>query len=231
MNILALETSMGACGVAVLKIASGDRSVVTREERMTKGHAEALMPMLAAGMQEAGLDFSQLHLVAATLGPGSFTGVRIAIAAARALALVTPAKLWGTDSLSVMARSVLSTGALSGHATPFVVAIDARAGQLYFGLFEADGRKRMGPLLLSHEAAAEHLPAQTSLAVGSGAAALADAASRNGLRIEARLPDFQPNAVALVELAAEADETLPTLRPLYLRAPDAKPQTGAVARQ
>ena len=89
MNILALDTSMGACGAAVL---TADGRVVAREERMARGHAEALMPMIAEVMTEAGLDYRQLGLIAATLGPGSFTGVRIAIAAARGirLALVGP---------------------------------------------------------------------------------------------------------------------------------------------
>ena len=108
MNILALDTSMGACGVAVLRADGDAREMFAREERMSRGHAEALMPMLAAVMEEAKLDFASLDRIAATLGPGSFTGVRIAIAAARALALVTPAKLWGTDSLTVMARTARS---------------------------------------------------------------------------------------------------------------------------
>jgi tRNA threonylcarbamoyladenosine biosynthesis protein TsaB len=230
MNILALETSMGACGVAVVRTENGERSAFFREERMAKGHAEALMPMLAEVMAEAQLDFNQLNLIAATLGPGSFTGVRIAIAAARGLALVTPAKLWGTDSLSVMARSATSTGALSDNPTPFAIAVDARAGQLYFGVFEADGQKRQGPLLLSYEEAAETLPAETVFAMGSGAAALAAAAPR-GLQLAVRLEDLQPSAVSLGELASAAQEALPTLRPLYLRAPDAKPQNAALARQ
>ncbi len=71
---------------------------------MARGHAEALMPMVAEVMQESGMAFADLDLIAATLGPGSFTGVRIAIAAARGLALVTDAKLFGTDSLTVMAQ-------------------------------------------------------------------------------------------------------------------------------
>ena len=73
---------------------------------MARGHAEALMPMVAEVMAEAALPSAELDLIAATTGPGSFTGVRIAIAAARGLALVTRAKLFGTDSLTVMAKAV-----------------------------------------------------------------------------------------------------------------------------
>ena len=110
MNILALDTSMGACSAAVLAVDGAARRLILRDVPMARGHAEALMPMVAEVMQESGLAFAELDLIAATLGPGSFTGVRIAIAAARGLALVTRAKLFGTDSLSVVARSALASG-------------------------------------------------------------------------------------------------------------------------
>ena len=228
MNILALDTSMGACGAAVLTV---DGRVVAREERMARGHAEALMPMIAAAMAEAGLDYPQLDLIAATLGPGSFTGVRIAIAAARGLALVTPAKLWGTDSLTVMARTALDAGAIDTAGKPFAVAVDARAGALYLGLYDAAARKRDGPLLVETGAAAALLPPDLTIAVGNGAEALAVAARERGRGVEAKLSDLEPNAVALAHLARDAGDSLPTLRPLYLRPPDAKPQrAAAVAR-
>jgi tRNA threonylcarbamoyl adenosine modification protein YeaZ len=231
MNILALETSMGACGAAVLRT-DGSSQIIAREERMARGHAEALMPMVAEVMADAGLDFAALDLIAATVGPGSFTGVRIAIAAARGLALVTSAKLWGTDSLTVMARAALASGALGSSGKPFAVAVDARASMLYFGLYDGEGRKLAGPLLLGHDEAAALLPADLQVAVGSGASDLAAAAVHRQGQIAAKLSDLQPSAAVLAELALEAGETLPTLRPLYLRPPDAKPQAAAaVARR
>jgi tRNA threonylcarbamoyladenosine biosynthesis protein TsaB len=231
MNILALDTSMGACSAAVLLAGGGTQRIVLCEERMARGHAEALMPMVAEVMTGAGLDFSALDLVAATLGPGSFTGVRIAIAAARGFALATGAHLWGTDSLTVMAKAALESG-MVGDNRPFAVAVDARGERLYFGLYDAAGRKLAGPLLLEAREAAALLPAELATAVGNGAAHVAEAAMSRGRLVDAKLPDLQPNASALAELALEADETLPTLRPLYLRPPDAKPQAAAsVARR
>jgi tRNA threonylcarbamoyl adenosine modification protein YeaZ len=231
MNILALDTSMGACSAAVLLADGAAQRIVLCEERMARGHAEALMPMAAEVMTGAGLDFSALDLVAATLGPGSFTGVRIAIAAARGFALVTGAHLWGTDSLTVMAKAGLESGMVGGNK-PFAVAVDARGERLYFGVYDADGRKLAGPLLMEAREAVALLPAELATAVGNGAAHLAEVAMLRGRAVDAKLPDLQPNASALAELALEADETLPTLRPLYLRPPDAKPQAaGAVARR
>ena len=231
MNILALDTSMGACSAAVLLADGATQRIVLCEERMARGHAEALMPMVAEVMTEAGLDFAALDLIAATLGPGSFTGVRIAIAAARGFALATGAHLWGTDSLTVMAKAALESG-MAADGKPFAVAVDARGERLYFGLYDAAGRKLAGPLLIDAGEAAALLPDELAAAVGNGAGHLAEAAMLRGHRLEAKLPDLQPNAAALAELALEADETLPTLRPLYLRPPDAKPQAAAaVARR
>jgi tRNA threonylcarbamoyl adenosine modification protein YeaZ len=228
MNILALDTSMGACGAAVL---TADGRVVAREELMARGHAEALLPMVAEVMAEAGLDFAKLDLIAATLGPGSFTGVRIAIAAARGLALVSGTKLWGTDSLTVMANATLASGAVETGGKPFAVAVDARAAMLYFGLYTAAGDKLDGPVLIAAGDAVARLPEDVAVIVGSGAEALADAALQRGRKLQAKLPELEPGAVALATLAQDAGETLPALRPLYLRPPDAKPQaSAAVAR-
>lgn len=229
MNILALDTSMGACSAAVLRADGAARALHLREQPMERGHAEALMPMVREVMQDAGLAFGALDLIAATTGPGSFTGVRIAIAAARGLALVTRAKLYGTDSLTVMARVARESGATLG--APFAVAADARRGMLYFGLYDEAGRKREGPLLVAPDDAAALLPSALKVAVGSGAALLAEAAAMQDKRIEAALPELQPSAGALAAIALEAGETVEVLRPLYLRPPDAKPQAQVIARR
>jgi tRNA threonylcarbamoyl adenosine modification protein YeaZ len=225
MNILALDTSMGVCGAAVL-LAGGDaKRIVLIEESMARGHAEALMPMVVQAMADAGIGFAELDLIAATLGPGSFTGVRIAIAAARGFALVTDVKLWGTDSLTVMAREALRSGAVEA-GRPFAVAVDARGEMLYAGIYDGEGVKLDGPRLIGADEMSALLPHDLAAAVGSGAVHLAEAARRHGRYVQAMRPDLQPSAAALAELALGANETLPTLRPLYLRPPDAKPQAS-----
>jgi len=231
MNILALDTGMGTCSAAVVLASGTTRRKIFREHRMVRGHAEVLMPMVIEVMTEAGLDFAELDLIAATVGPGSFTGVRIAIAAARGFALVTHAKLWGTDSLTVMARAAVEHGATEDSKS-FAVAVDARGESLYFGIYNGEGRKLAGPMLIGADEAVSLLPDDLAIAVGSGAAHLAEAAIRRERRVGSTLTDLQPSAAALAELAFAANETLPTLRPLYLRPPDAKPQVAeAVPRR
>ena len=229
MNILALDTSMGACSAALIASGGAARRLVLREAMMARGHAEALMPMVAQVMAESGVAFAELDLIAATLGPGSFTGVRIAIAAARGFALITKAELFGTDSLTVMARLAHDSGDFGPG--PFAVAVDARRGMLYLGLYDDEARKLEGPLLIAPDEALTSLPSKLRLAVGSGAGLLAEAAAPAGRVIEARLPELQPSAGALAEIACDSGERAPTLRPIYLRPPDAKPQAQAVLRR
>ena len=228
MNILALDTSMGACSAALLRSETAGKRLIARREMMERGHAEALIPMVDEIMQESGATFADLDRIAATVGPGSFTGVRIAIAAARGFALVTHASLWGTDSLTVMAAE--ASAADAGHGAPFAVAVDARRDKLYVGTYSAGGDQIEGPLLLSPDEAARRLTPDLKAAVGSGASALAVAAAARGLSIEASLSDLQPSAAALAELALLARESMANLRPLYLRPPDAKPQGPQLAR-
>jgi tRNA threonylcarbamoyl adenosine modification protein YeaZ len=229
MNILAMDTSMGACSAAVLRADGAAHGLFLRGAPMERGHAEALMPMVAEVLAEAGIAARELDLIAATVGPGSFTGVRIAIAAARGLALATGAKLYGTDSLTVMARTALATGSMPN--APFAVAVDARRGMIYLGLYHQTGARRDGPLLISPDNAASLLPRDLALAVGSGALLLAEASAQRGRRIQCALPDLQPSAASLAEIALEARETVPILRPLYLRPPDARPQAAALLRR
>lgn len=233
MNILALDTSLGACSAAVLCTAAGTRRLSVRHVEMPRGHAEALMPMVAKVLAEAGLAAPDLDLIAATVGPGSFTGVRIAIAAARGLALVTTAKMFGTDSLTVMAKVALM-GGFEPHG-PFAVAVDARRGMLYLGLYDEAGRRLDGPLLIAPDDAVTLVPKALRLAVGSGAQSLAEAAAMQSRAIEPGLAALQPDAAALAEIALasglESGLTSEPLRPLYLRPPDAKPQAQTIGRR
>lgn len=241
MNILALDTSMGLCSAAVLQAGGPARSHFVREAAMERGHAEALMPMIEEVLRDARLSAGDLEMIAATIGPGSFTGVRIAIAAARGLALVCGAKLFGADSLSVMARAAQRHG--FQPEAPFAVAVDARRGMLYLGLFDSAGKLTSGPALYTLDEAAMHLPDELHLAVGSGAGLLAEAAMAQDREVRADLPALQPGAPALAELAhAELSDakfaadgldrsTTELLRPLYLRPPDAKPQGPALERR
>jgi tRNA threonylcarbamoyladenosine biosynthesis protein TsaB len=227
MTVLAFDTCMTACSVALIR---GDGSAFGRCARMERGHAEALFPMVSTVMAEAGQDFSAITKIAVTRGPGSFTGVRAGIAAARGFALGCGAPVVTATSLEVMARACAK--ALAGHdrSRGFLIAHDARRGELYVQRFDSSGLALSDAALATPVEAAD-LARESGVAAGSGAALLAGEAARLGFAVGAYLPDLLPEAAFLAELALSREPYDRPVSPLYLRAPDAKPQTDkALAR-
>ena len=206
MIVLGLDTCLNACSVAVL---DGDRVLAYATELMARGHQERLAPLAQRTVAEAGLRFDRLERVGVTVGPGSFTGLRVGVAFAKGLAA----------ALGVPAAGVGTLEALAGE-TPGLVfaAIDARREQIYLQAFEG-GRPLMAPDVLPLATAAARV---TELAqgrpltlVGSGGPLLADVTPGATL-----VPAEGADARQVARIAA--GRTPSPLRPLYLRAPDAR---------
>ncbi|MBU1378294.1 MAG: tRNA (adenosine(37)-N6)-threonylcarbamoyltransferase complex dimerization subunit type 1 TsaB [Alphaproteobacteria bacterium] len=206
MIVLGLDTCLNACSVAVL---DGETVLTHASEAMARGHQERLAPMAQAVMARAGLPFSRLNRIGATVGPGSFTGLRVGVAFAKGLG----------SALGIPAVGVGALEALAAEASGLVAAaIDARRDQIYLQIFE-DGEALMAADVLPIGTAAARL-AELAMGrpltlVGSGAHLLGDAAP--GARI---LTPEGCDARAVARLAAASAPT--PIRPLYLRAPDAK---------
>ncbi len=206
MIVLGLDTCLSSCSVAVL---DGARVLASAREVMARGHQERLAPMARDVVSEAGLSFDRLDRIAVTVGPGSFTGLRVGIAFAKGLAL----------ALAVPAVGIGTLEALAAEAEGLVFpAIDARRGQLYLQAFE-DGRALMSPDALTAEVAAARLAELSQgrpfTLIGSGASLLADLVPTAQIN-----PAEGADARHIARLAADRAPGL--LKPLYLRAPDAK---------
>jgi tRNA threonylcarbamoyladenosine biosynthesis protein TsaB len=208
MNILALDTCLGACSVAVC---ADGATLAAASEAMTRGHQERLAPMAREVMATAGLAFAQLDRIAVTVGPGSFTGLRVGLAFAKGLALALDRPCVGISVLQALGR---------GRPGFAAACVDAHRGQVYLQVF-IDGQAAMAPDVLPVEIAAARLielyAGGPAVLVGSGApllqAALPQAAAE---------PDALPDPVAIAALASGARAPRAPPRPLYLRAPDAK---------
>jgi len=195
---------------------------------MLRGHADALMPMVARVMEAAEIPFSAIDRFAVTVGPGTFTGIRVGIAAARGLALATGKPLAGVTTLAAYAAEI----AENEKDGPIAVALDARRGEVYFQMFDAEGSSLSQAAAMTPQAAADMLPGDARIA-GSGARLVADALSaqdRNARLVRYALGPG-PDPVVVARLAAR--DALPehSPAPLYLRPADAKPQLGALARR
>jgi len=227
MNVLAFDTCFGAVSVAV-RWQGGDGEWLLREafELRSIGHAERLFPMIAEVMDGAGLAFPAIDRIGVTLGPGTFTGVRVGIAAARALALASGKPVVGITSLAAMAHRAEELLGEQVAGRPLFVAIDARRGMLYAQSFVSGAAETSEALLLTAEEAALRVGRERVVVVGSGASAVAAVARGAGGKAEACLLELQPHARTLALVASGLAPITP-IKPLYLRLPDAKEQGDA----
>ena len=218
MLILAIDTALDACSAAVLHTDTG-QIIALESQPMKRGHAEALMPLIARVMEASGAAFTELDRIAVTTGPGSVTGLRVGLSAARGIALAAAKPAVGITTLTAYAAPIVA----GNSAHPIISAIDARHGQVYFQVVGGDGSPLVKPRVAPIEEALEASRFGAPHLVGNAAEILAQ-------RWPARAPapvaiDAQPAPdiewVAWVGAAVSPD-TAPA-RPYYLRSPDAKP--------
>src|SRR3954468_9276042 len=145
MLILAIDTALDACAAGILDTDLG-KLVAQESQIMKRGHAEALMPLIARVMANSGMPFGAIERIAVTTGPGSFTGLRVGISAARGIGLAAERPVVGVTTLAAYAAPIVSQDA----EHPVISAIDARHDQLYFQVVSGDGgslvRPRIGPV-------------------------------------------------------------------------------------
>jgi tRNA threonylcarbamoyladenosine biosynthesis protein TsaB len=216
--ILALETSSSLCAVCLYDDAAR-RVVLEVSNDIGRGHAERLMDDIGDALKLAGLAYKDVTMLVCGVGPGSFTGIRVGVAAARGFGLALKVPVHGVTSLQAIA---LQAAPQAGSAQ-ILAAMDAGRDEVYLQLFDENAM----PLTESKAVRVEHLsgsvPLMPAMICGSGAALFA------GQVVHPALigPTASAVAMAAIHPAMRAEP-----KPLYLRAPDAKPQAGfAVARQ
>jgi tRNA threonylcarbamoyladenosine biosynthesis protein TsaB len=220
MRVLAIDTALEACSAAVL-----ERGIITASETMpmARGHAEALMPLIARVMDLAEIEFADLDRIAVTTGPGSFTGLRVGISATRGIALAAGKPAIGLSTLAAFGAPLIA----EDDSTNVVAAIDARHDHVYLQVFGAGGRTLVAPRIATLRDAIRAAMTGPARIIGTAAAQLAAAWPKGAdqpLRVEqCRAPDI----VWIARLGAAATEGYGPPKPLYLRPPDAQPQDAA----
>lgn len=199
MRLLAIDTAADLCAACVLDAQGGEQGRAVLD--LGKGHAERLMAVIGEALARAGLAYADLDAVAVSVGPGSFTGVRVGVAAARGLALALKIPAVGVTTLEALAREAARPG------LPVIAKIEAGRGQAYVAAFSAAGELTFGPAALALAAADELIRDRRDTVLAAGKTA--DIATYARLGAE--------------KLAAGAPERP---KPLYLRDADAKPQDG-----
>jgi tRNA threonylcarbamoyladenosine biosynthesis protein TsaB len=221
MRVLAIDTALAACAAAVLDT---DRGIVASESLpMVRGHAEAVIPLIARVMKQSEVTFRDLDRIAVTTGPGSFTGVRVGLAAARGFGVATSVPVVGVSTLAVYAAPFLAANGKS----PVVAAIDARHDHVFLQVFGPGGQTLVSPRLAHLSDAIRAASAAPACLVGSAARAVADGMAKDAAPPRAVDPREAPDIVWVAQIGAVTPPGQSAPHPQYLRAPDAQPQNAA----
>jgi len=218
MLILAIDTALDACAAAVLDT-DASKIIAQESQAMKRGHAEALMPLIARVMKASGIAFTSLDRIAVTTGPGSFTGLRVGLSAARGIALAADKPVVGLTTLTAYAAPFV--GEHSAH--PIISAIDARHDHVYFQVVSGDGGSLIKPKVAPIEEALEASRFGAPHLVGNAARILADrwpSDAPTPVRVDVQPA---PDITWVAWLGAAVNPETAPARPYYLRAPDAKP--------
>jgi tRNA threonylcarbamoyladenosine biosynthesis protein TsaB len=219
MLILAIDTALDACAAGVLDTDAA-RLIAQESQPMRRGHAEALMPLIGRVIRQAGIAFAALDRIAVTTGPGSFTGLRVGLSAARGIGLAADKPVVGLSTLTAYAAPVVGQNA----AQPVISAIDARHDHVYFQMVSGDGGSLIRPRIAPLEEALGAIRFGAPHLVGNAARILADRWPVDALPPFKVDPQPAPDIAWLAWLGAAVSPDTAPARPYYLRAPDAKPQ-------
>jgi tRNA threonylcarbamoyladenosine biosynthesis protein TsaB len=226
VNVLGIDTSTPASAACVQRADGELVEVEPVPERLVErpGHAAELMPAVADCMERSGLAWSELDAIAVGIGPGPFTGLRIGVTTARALAQSTGASLRPVSSLAALAAGAAG----EPGATGVLAAIDARRGEVFAALHR-DGGAVWGPVAAAPEQVAERASGDgiAVRAVGDGAVRFRDVLEAVGIGVAPDSSRLHVVRGAMVCKLAATVEPAPyeAVLPEYLRLPDAKPRT------
>jgi tRNA threonylcarbamoyladenosine biosynthesis protein TsaB len=225
MRVLAIDTALANCAAAVLDDGTASACFETCGEEIGRGHAEKLMDMIGTVMAESSTAFSDLDRVAVTVGPGSFTGLRVGLAVARGFGLVLESRL----SVSPHCRRSHGPCAPGDNGPPILVALTGKGDEVYCQLFSHDGEPLDFAGVHTLSDLAMTLPEDIRFA-GSAADRVANAVGAENICVISRCG--YPGIRAVAELGLITDPRGASPSPLYLRPPDATPQTkGRIERQ
>jgi len=218
LTLLSLDCATIGCSVCVWQEGA---SIAVRSQNMARGQAEALMPMVQDALRSANLLPGDLDAIAVTRGPGSFTGLRIALSAARGLALSLQVPCVGVTTLEILAQGVSD---LERQGRRILACVDSKRADIYVQLFKDDGHPLCEPQAADGAALAALIQGgfEPLVVVGDAAPRAVEMLAALDLDIKLSTAPNIPDPVRIAALAAQRLERATTVEPLYLRPPDAK---------
>lgn len=223
--VLACDTSGQTTSLALIE---GDTVLVETTMECVNPRSSTLLTEIAKTLDQAGYTIRDMDLLAVTIGPGSFTGIRVGMASMKGLAYATKTPLIGVDSLSALAYPLLY------RSTPVLVAIDARKSELYAALYDENGSLISGPAVWGPDdllvTVSTHGPV---IATGDGIGAFADSLKEKlGNRVLITDPEYWVIKASIVaKIALKQRQHVPllhTLEPMYLKRPSVRVKSKAL---
>jgi len=213
MHILAIDTSTEICSVALLK----DNDVIIETSHKVKtGHSETVLIAVDHIIKEAGIKKTDINLVAAGLGPGSFTGLRIGIATAKGLAAAVGCDIRGVGTLHAIAENVKDS------VFPVLSVIDAKKGEVFCAVYSKEIQELMPPINIEPLLLKDIITQQT-LFVGNAVEVYSDTFRKTlkDLYVAAGRELWYPRASVIGRLAMDGNTAIKDITPIYVRASDA----------
>ena len=215
MLTLAIDTAANFCSACLFDSEAG-RIVAAEERHIGRGHAEQLIDVVSAVRRSSGRDFGDIGRIAVAVGPGSFTGIRVGVAAARGFGLALGVPVSGVTTLEALAADAQA----DFPDLAVTIAIRGGRGQVFLQSFDASGAAVSQPVAVDEATAHAVVPQGSALLAGNAAS---DVASGLGRPVTTAL-DRPTGSIGTVARIGAHSETPPV--PLYLRGADAKPQQG-----
>ncbi len=222
MRILAIDTALSACAVCIYD-AGAEYPLISESLTMERGHAEALVPLLQRVLKGIDGGLSSVNKVAVSVGPGSFTGLRVGLSAARAIGVASGLPVVGVTTLSAYAAPHI----IGGTTLSIASLIDARHGNAYCQFVSASGHPLIEPARMGLEDIARALGNGGVKVIGPGADLLLPFVDILGPQVFIEPSPPAPDIVWIARLGLAADPAHSPPEPLYLRGADAKPQDRA----
>jgi tRNA threonylcarbamoyladenosine biosynthesis protein TsaB len=214
--ILAIDTSGPFCSAAFLDCASR-QIIAQKSDDIGRGHAELLLPMIEGLMETESLRWSDVKAVGCTTGPGSFTGLRVGLAAAKGFGFALSCPCLGVSVFEAFAYDA---------DMPMSVILNAKREEYWLQSFDPNLQNQDGPKAVPADSALHNIPSHIKNLSGSGAKDMQALDTRFHILDDAPSPNIKAVAQLTSERMSYADQY--PAKPLYLRAPDAKPQTNFV---
>ncbi len=212
---------MGRTSVALAR-ADAETPLLAKRIEAGKGQAEALVPLIGALMDEAGVAFARLHRIAVCVGPGGFSGIRTGVAAARGIGLAAGVPVAGATSFRIMANAFEKE-----QAAPetYGIAAPAGLGAVYCQIFARGEKALTGIVALPQVECQSFFSGSAAILAGPAAAQLSEGGF---VTLPVKAPGLHPDAATLAAIAMSLDPERDLPNPYYVREADAKPQAGHV---